>query len=143
GGIAGTHFPGWKESPLAEVVAMADVRADVLNRVADTHGVKLRYEKPEELFANREIDIIDICTPNMYHAPLAVAALEAGKHVICEKPLAPTPADIKKMIQARDKSGKLLMTAKHFRFDGSSKALKADIDSGVLGKIYRARKWIL
>jgi predicted dehydrogenase len=143
GGIAGTHFPGWKESPHAEVVAMADVRADVLNRVADTHGVKLRYEKPEELFANREIDIVDICTPNMYHAPLAIAALEAGKHVICEKPLAPTPADIRQMIAARDRSGKMLMTAQHFRFQGSAKALKAEIDTGVLGEIYHARSWML
>jgi hypothetical protein len=54
----------------------------------------------------------------MYHTEATVAALKAGKHVLCEKPLAPTPADIKKMIAARDKSGKLLMTAQHFRFDG-------------------------
>jgi predicted dehydrogenase len=143
GGIAGTHFPGWRDSPLAEVVAMADVRADVLDRVADAHDVKLRYERPEDLFANREIDIVDICTPNMYHAPLAVAALEAGKHVICEKPLAPTPADIRRMIAARDRSGKLLMTAQHFRFQGSAKALKAEIDTGILGEIYHARCWML
>jgi predicted dehydrogenase len=143
GGIAGTHFPGWKESPLAEVVALADLDRSVLSRVADAQGVKRRYEKPEELIADPEIDIVDVCTPNMYHAPLAIAALEAGKHVICEKPLAPTPADIKRMIQARDKSGKLLMTAQHFRFEGTSKALKAEIDTGVLGEIYHARSWML
>ena len=66
-----------------------------------------------------DIDIIDVCTPNMYHAPLSIAALEAGKHVICEKPLAPTPADVQRMIEARDKSGKMLMTAQHFRFAGT------------------------
>ena len=66
---------------------MADVSAEALNRVAEAQGVKRRYEKPEDLIADREIDIVDICTPNRYHAPLAVAALEAGKHVICEKPL--------------------------------------------------------
>jgi predicted dehydrogenase len=143
GGIAGTHFPGWKQSPDAEVAAMADVDAGVLNRVADAQGVTRRYSKPEELIADRQIDIVDICTPNMYHAPLAVAALEAGKHVICEKPLAPTPADIRRMIQARDKSGKLLMTAQHFRFEGTSQALKAEIDTGVLGDIYHARSWML
>jgi len=79
----------------------------------------------------------------MYHSPLAVAALQAGKHVICEKPLAPTPKDIQKMIAARDKSGKLLMTAQHFRFDGKSQALKAEIDGGALGNVYHARSWML
>jgi predicted dehydrogenase len=143
GGIAGTHFPGWRESPRAEVVAMADVVPEVLHRVADAQGVPRRYEKPEELIADPELDIVDICTPNMYHAPLAIAALEAGKHVLCEKPLAPTPEEIRQMIRARDRSGRLLMTAQHFRFQGSAKALKAEIDTGVLGEIYHARCWML
>jgi predicted dehydrogenase len=143
GGIAGTHFPGWKDSPHAEMVAFADLDEKVLNRVADAHGVELRYTNPQDLFANQDVDIVDICTPNMYHAPLAIAALNAGKHVICEKPLAPTPLDIKKMIAARDKSGKLLMTAQHFRFTGTAKSLKAEIDKGMLGSIYHARSWML
>src|SRR6185437_15359326 len=143
GGIAGTHFPGWKESPDAELVAMADLDPAALERVGKAQGVTRLYSKPEDLIADKDIDIIDICTPNMYHTPLAVAALNAGKNVICEKPLAPTPADIKKMIAARDKSGKLLMTAQHFRFEGSSRALKAELDRGVLGEIYHARSWML
>src|SRR5205809_3162092 len=64
GGIAGTHFPGWKESPDAELVALADLDRNALNRVGDAQGVKRRYEKPEELMASPDIDIIDICTPN-------------------------------------------------------------------------------
>jgi len=143
GGIAGAHFPGWKESPDAEMFAFADISKAALDRVGDAQGVKVRYEKPEDLIANPEIDIVDVCTPNMYHKPLTVAALNAGKNVICEKPLAPTPADIKEMIKARDKSGKLLMTAQHFRFQGTSKALKAEIEGGALGKIYHARCWML
>jgi predicted dehydrogenase len=143
GGIAKTHFPGWEQSPYTELVAISDIDPLVLDRVADAQGVELRYEKPEDLIANKDIDIVDICTPNMYHAPLAIAALEAGKHVLCEKPLAPTPAEVKKMIAARDKSGKLLMTAQHFRFQGTSKALKAEIDQGILGEIYHARSWML
>lgn len=143
GGIARTHFPGWIGSPDAEVIALADVNPVVLNQIADEQGVKLRYAKAEDLIANPDIDIIDICTPNMYHTPLSIAALTAGKHVICEKPLAPTTADIKKIITARNKSGKLLMTAQHFRFKGDSIALKAELDSGVLGEIYHARSWML
>ena len=122
GGIAKTHFPGWQASPLAEMAAFTDVRPDVLKRVAKEQGVKKTYDKIEDLLADKDIDIIDVCTPNMFHTPLSVAALEAGKHVICEKPLAPKPADIKKMIKARDKAKKLLMTAQHFRFDGRSEA---------------------
>ena len=143
GGIAKTHFPGWKNSPDAELVAVADVDAATVKRVADAEGISLRYDKPEDLIANKDLDIVDVCTPNAYHAPLSIKALQAGKHVICEKPLAPTPADIKKMIAARDKSGKLLMTAQHFRFEGSARALKAEIDSGVLGEVYHARSWML
>jgi predicted dehydrogenase len=143
GGIAGTHFPGWKDSPHTELVALSDMMPEVLNRVADKHDVKLRYEKTEDLINNPDIDIVDICTPNAYHAPLSIAALEAGKHVICEKPLAPTPDDIKKMIAARDKSGKMLMTAQHFRFEGKARALKAELEGGLLGDIYHARSWLL
>ncbi|MBI4025310.1 MAG: Gfo/Idh/MocA family oxidoreductase [Verrucomicrobia bacterium] len=143
GGIACTHFPGWKDSLHAEMLAFADVDAAALNRVADAQNIQLRYSNPQDLIANKDIDIVDICTPNMYHTALAIAALDAGKHVICEKPLAPTPKDIRNMIAARDKSGKLLMTAQHFRFSGSAKALKAEVDGGILGDIYHARGWML
>ncbi len=143
GGIAGTHFPGWAETPYAEVVAFGDIDKEILERVGAKQGIKRLHLDSYELIADKSIDIIDICTPNMYHMPYAVAALQAGKHVICEKPLAPDPASIKKMIAARDKSGKLLMTAQHFRFDGKSKALKAEIETGSLGDIYHARSWML
>lgn len=143
GGIAGTHFPGWKASKHAEMIAFADPVAPVLAAKAKEHGIALTYEKPEDLIANPDIDIVDICTPSAYHAPLAIAALEAGKHVICEKPLAPTPEDIDRMIAARDKSGKLLMTAQHFRFQNDTQALKREIETGVLGEVYHARSWML
>ncbi len=143
GGIAGTHFPGWKASEHAELVALADPVEPVLERVAKTQEITKTYVKPEDLIADPDIDLIDICTPSAYHAPLAIAALEAGKHVICEKPLAPTPQDINQMIEARDKSGKYLMTAQHFRFQNDTIALKREIDTGVLGDVYHARSWML
>jgi predicted dehydrogenase len=143
GGIANTHFPGWQNSPHTELVALSDVMPETLARVAKAQNVSRTYEKAEDLIADPDIDIIDVCTPSAYHAPLSIAALNAGKHVICEKPLAPTPDEVKQMIDARDKSGKLLMTAQHFRFQGSSQALKAEIDGGALGDIYHARSWML
>ena len=143
GGIARSHMPGWAASPLAEVVAGADLNEEILQTWGETHGVKKLVTDPAALFNDPDIDIIDVCTPNNYHAPLSIAALEAGKHVICEKPLAPKPADIHKMIAARDASGKLLMTAQHFRFGGASKAMKAELETGTLGDIYHARSWML
>lgn len=143
GGISRTHMPGWAASEEAEVVAGSDISNEALEQWGALHNVKRLTTNADELFSDPDIDIIDLCVPNMYHAPLAIAALEAGKHVICEKPLAPTPEDIKKMIAARDKSGKQLMTAQHFRFDGVSQAMKAEIDTGTLGDVYHARGWML
>ena len=143
GGISRTHMPGWAASEEAEVVAGSDISSEALEQWGALNNVKRLTTNADELFSDPDIDIIDLCVPNMYHAPLAIAALEAGKHVICEKPLAPTPQDIKQMIAARDKSGKLLMTAQHFRFEGVSQAMKAEIDTGTLGDVYHARGWML
>lgn len=143
GGISRTHMPGWYASEHAEVVAGSDIVPSVLETWGQTHGITRLSTDPAELFNDPDIDIIDVCTPNMYHAPLVVAALEAGKHVICEKPLAPTPDEIRQMIAARERSGKLLMTAQHFRFKGISQAMKAEIEQGALGEVYHARSWML
>jgi predicted dehydrogenase len=143
GGIARVHMPGWEASPHAEVVAGSDINPESLEAWGKQWGIRNLTTSSNELINDPDIDIIDIVTPNMYHAPLAIAAMEAGKHVICEKPLAPTPDDIRKMIEARDRTGKMLMTAQHFRFRGSSRALKAEIDAGTLGDIYHARSWML
>lgn len=143
GGIARVHMPGWATSPHTEVIAGSDISQEAVDSWADQWGVPIRTTSSAELINDPAIDIIDICTPNSYHAPLTIAALEAGKHVICEKPLAATPAEIQSMIDARNKSGKLLMTAQHFRFKGNSKAMKAEIESGALGDIYHARSWML
>jgi predicted dehydrogenase len=143
GGIARMHMPGWAASPNAEVIAGADLVPDALERWGAAWDVSRLETDSAAVINDPDIDIIDVCTPNMYHADLSIAALAAGKHVICEKPLAPTPEEIKKMIAARDRSGKLLMTAQHFRFAGVSQAMKAEIETGTLGDVYHARGWML
>lgn len=143
GGISAAHIPGWQASEHAHLAAAADLREDALKAWGQQHGVNHLTTDPQELIQDPDIDIIDICVPNNYHAPLAIAALDAGKHVICEKPLAPKPSLVRDMIAARDRSGKLLMTAQHFRFRQPSRALKAEIDSGTLGRVYHARCWML
>lgn len=101
GGIAHTHMPGWQASPDANVVAGADINPKALEKWSTDYGISHTTTDFAEILRNPDIDIVDICTPNMHHAPLAIAALEAGKHVICEKPLAPTPDEVRKMIAAR------------------------------------------
>ena len=143
GGIAGTHIPGWRASADAELVAGSDISGDVLQAWGREQEVSKLTTDAKELINDPDIDIIDVCTPSSYHAPLSIAALDAGKHVICEKPLAPTPGEIRQMIEARDRSGQQLMTAQHFRFQGSSRAMKAQLDTGIMGDIYHARSWML
>ena len=143
GGISNSHVPGWSASKHAELVAAADISEASVHAWGQRHGVTRVVTDPASVIEDADIDIIDICTPNMVHTDLVVAALQAGKHVICENPLAPKPDDIRRMIEARDRSGRLLMTAQHFRFEGTSKALKQEIDTGTLGNIYHARSWML
>ena len=143
GGIARSHMPGWAASEDAEVVAGGDISEAALQAWGAQFGVARLETDVAALINDPDIDIIDVCTPNNYHAPLSIAALEAGKHVICEKPLAPTPDAIRKMIDARDRSGKTLMTAQHFRFRGDSRACKTEIERGALGDVYHARSWML
>jgi predicted dehydrogenase len=143
GGIANLHAGGWKASEHAELVAGCDINPAVFQRWKTEHGLKNLTTNVDEIIDNPELDIIDICSPNNFHAPQTIAALDAGKHVLCEKPLAPTVAEIRQMIAARDRAGKLLMTGHHFRFTGTARALKAEIDAGSLGDIYHARAWWL
>jgi predicted dehydrogenase len=143
GGIAKTHMPGWAASPHTEVIAACDIYEPAVTKFGADWKIDRLTTNARDIINDPDIQIIDVCTPNMYHAELAIAAMEAGKHVICEKPLAPTPAEVCAMIEARDRTGRLLMTAQHFRFRGSSKAMKAEIQTGALGDVYHARSWML
>lgn len=143
GGIARAHMPGWAASTHAEVVAGCDINPLALQQWGRDFGIQQLSTNPDDIINDPDIDIIDISTPNAYHAAQTIAALEAGKHVMCEKPLAPTAAEIEKMIEIRDKTGKMLMTAQHHRFSNDARALKREIDNGQLGEIYHARVWAL
>ncbi len=79
GGIAKTHMPGWAASELAEVVAGSDVVAPILEQWGERNGVAKLSTNAAEIINDPDIDIIDVCTPNMYHTELVIAALEAGK----------------------------------------------------------------
>jgi len=139
GGIGRYHIRLWQELPTAEVVGVFDPDAKAAREAAERYGVKRIYGALAEAVGDPKVDLVDICSPNMFHREGVVAALEAGKHCLCEKPLAVTPAEIEAMIAARDRSGKLLMTAQHLRFEQRSQALKRLIDAGRLGDVYYTR----
>lgn len=144
GGIArDQHLPAWANVPFAEVTAAADVAEAALNQVADSFAIRRRFVDWLPLVELDDLDIIDICTPNRTHTSIALAALAAGKHVLCEKPLATTTSEVQHLAGAASKAGKLLMTAQHWRFEPAAVQLKALIDAGTIGDIYYARAQFL
>ena len=101
------------------------------------------YTDFNELLANADVDAVDICTPNYWHSRIAVAALEAGKHVFCEKPDAVSPEEVLKMKAAAENSGKVLMVMRNNRFTEASVYAKDYIAQGKAGSIYAGRcGWI-
>ena len=147
GGISAIHLDGWKRlNPDCRIVACADPIEERRNERGVLASVPADRRFPyltDLLKAGVELDAVDICTNNRFHAPIAIEALNAGLHVLCEKPLALNPAEVRDMIAARDRSGKLLMTAQHMRFQNDSAHLKEYLKTGVMGEIYYARAQFL
>jgi predicted dehydrogenase len=141
GQIGKAHLRNYANMPDVELVAVCDIREDEAKRVAEMHNVPRVLTDYKKLLKMDDIDSVDVCLHNQLHAPVSIAALEAGKHVYCEKPIAPTGKEARAMLAARDKAGKILMVQCGTIFSAESRAAKAMIDSGALGSIYLARTW--
>lgn len=143
GGIAeGKHFPALShQSSRAEMVAFCDLIPERAEKAAKQYGTPDArvYTDYRELLAEKEIEVVHVLTPNVSHCELTVAALEAGKHVMCEKPMAATTSDAQKMLDAQKKSGKLLTIGYQNRYRQDSQVLKKMCEAGQLGEIYYAR----
>jgi predicted dehydrogenase len=140
GGIASAqHLPHWHSCPHAEIVALADTNAEVLAKIADHYGVKRTFQDWRELVDCADIDVVDVATPNRFHAPMTLAALQAGKHVLCEKPIAVNAAEAQQMVDLSQKVGRLLMVNHVFRFSRSLQQLLALTSGGRLGNVYYLR----
>ncbi|MBB3127509.1 putative dehydrogenase [Paenibacillus rhizosphaerae] len=139
GGIAnGKHMPSLKKQPQAEMVAFCDIvqeRAEKAAAEFGAEGAKV-YTDFRELLKDASIDVIHVCTPNDSHSVISVAALEAGKHVMCEKPMAKTAAEAKEMVDAAKRTGKKLTIGYQNRFRNDSQYLKELCENGELGDIY-------
>ena len=119
-----------------KVVALCDLNQERMGTVADEFGIERRVTDFDDVLAMDDIDIIDVCTPPMLHHPMVMAALKAGKHVICEKPLVGSLAQVDEvMAQEKISKGKL-MPVFQYRFGDGIEQAKAIIDAGLAGKAY-------
>jgi predicted dehydrogenase len=138
-GIGAIHLAAYAQLPDVEIVALAGLDDDRVRRVAAEYNVPRSYREYEQLLAAPDIDAVSICLPNALHAPVSIAALRAGKHVLVEKPLARTPDEGREIVAAAREHDRVLMVSFDKRFRGDVQWIKQYIDSGGVGKIYYAK----
>ncbi|MBT9146010.1 MAG: 1,5-anhydro-D-fructose reductase [candidate division WS2 bacterium] len=139
-GVGYLHIKGYMSHPMAEVVAVSDTNPKRLEeRGKKELKIPSLYLSAEEMLAKEKLDIVSIATPNIFHKPLTIAALKAGCHVLCEKPLATNAKDAKEMVMAAKSMKKRLAINFTYRFCSQAMAMKREIEKGTMGNIYFAR----
>jgi predicted dehydrogenase len=133
------HLPGLALCPEARVVALCDTNPAVLEKASRDTGVKAAFSKYEDLLAHPDVSAVIIATPNVFHAPIAMAAIAAGKHVLCEKPIAMNHAEALAMAAAADKANVRHMTAFTYRFVPAMNYMAHLVKSGFIGQPYHFR----
>jgi predicted dehydrogenase len=141
GQIANNHLRAYKDIPEAKIVAVSDLFPEKVEYAKQTYGIADGYVDYREILARDDIDAVDICVHNNKHAPLAIEALKAGKHVYCEKPMAGTYRDALNMMEAARETGKMLHIQMGTIYNPETRAAKRLIDEGELGKLYYARSF--
>ena len=139
GGISRAHARGYLQIPdEARIVGVADILEERAQAAAQEWGAAYAFGDYRELLALAEVDAVSVCTYTKAHCEPTVAALQAGKHVIVEKPMAATAAEAYRMVEAQRVSGQILMVGMKWRFMPEIQAAKAFIEAGNLGQIYYA-----
>jgi predicted dehydrogenase len=133
------HLPGLALCPDARVVALCDANRVTLEKAASDTGIRMISTQYEEIVSRDDVTAVIIATPNVYHKPIALAAIAHGKHVLCEKPLAMTHEDAQEMADAADAADVRHMTAFTYRFVPAMRYLTHLVDSGDLGEVYHYR----
>jgi predicted dehydrogenase len=137
----GKHISSLKQHPHARLVAICDcdpARMDQAEKQFELRGIK-KYEDYRDLCSDPSIDVVHICTPNVLHYEMTMAALKNGKHVHCEKPLATRSDHAIEMVETARKAGKRLTIGHQRRFFSSVQYMKSLVDKGELGEIYYAK----
>jgi predicted dehydrogenase len=137
-GISGQHLAAYRKLDRARIVAICDRNEELGRKVAAEYGAKF-FTEPEEMLALPELDIVDICSPDFVHCEHAVKAAEAGKHVLCEKPLCMSLAEAEQIRAAVEKSGVVFMVAQVKRWFPSLRKMRDIVRSGAIGKPVFAR----
>jgi predicted dehydrogenase len=144
GGIwHGAHATPWLEHEQVNIVAVCDIQKSKAEKFAQAHDIDHIFEDYTQVLKLDEVEVVDICTSNKFHSEIAVAALEAGKHVFCEKPDAINAGEAQRMADAAKASGKTLMVMRNNRFRPETQFLKRYTDAGQMGDLYTGRcGWI-
>ena len=139
-GYAGEqHLKNFVKMPNVEAVALAGLEEERLARLGGQYGVANLYRSWENLVARDDLDVVSIGAPNHLHAPIAIAALRGGKHVLCEKPLARTGVEAEGIVRAAKEADRAVHIAFTQRERGDVQALKRHVEEGNLGRIYHAK----
>ncbi|MBC7765593.1 MAG: Gfo/Idh/MocA family oxidoreductase [Hyphomonadaceae bacterium] len=142
GGIANNkHLPGLKSCENILLVAFCDIVIDRAQKAKEEYGTEDAkvYTDYRELLEDKSIDVVHVLTPNISHAEISIAAMEADKHVMCEKPMAKTSKEARAMVEAQKKTGKLLTIGYQNRFRADSTYLKSVCEHNELGDVYFAK----
>ncbi len=139
GSISASHIKSYLKNDKVEVYALCDINKDRVEAAGKEYGIKRTYTDMDEMLKLKEIDAVSVCTWNSAHAPCTIAALNAGKHVLCEKPMAISAQEAKTMEETAIKNGKLLMIGFVRRFGNDCTVLKDFINKDFLGDIYYAK----
>ena len=132
------HIPEYAENPYAELAAFYDLNTQRAAELAAQYGGKA-YESAEAMLADPAIDAVSVCVANHAHAPITIAALKAGKHVLCEKPMATTLEECEEMVRTAHEAGKFLMIGHNQRLAKAHAVAKELIDQGMIGRIITFR----
>ncbi|MCH2174558.1 MAG: Gfo/Idh/MocA family oxidoreductase [Lentisphaeria bacterium] len=138
-GITQHTLSGVKDDPRLNIQAFVDLNEEKLKETADKWGATGRYQDAYEMIDKEDLDIVYVATPNKFHAPISIYALENGAHVFCEKPMAINAKEAKEMQNVADRVGKRIMINHSFRFTEQAWQLKKEVDSGTFGDIYFGR----
>lgn len=139
GSIAETHIHAYTVNKETELYAFCDIDKERLEYMGKKYGVTRLYTDYNEMLKLEEIDAVSVCTWNCAHAAATIASLKAGKHVLCEKPMAMNAREAEEMKKAADESGKLLMIGFVRRHGNDCRILKEFIDTDYLGEIYYSK----
>lgn len=142
GGIAnGKHLPSLKKLEQVEMVAFCDIEIKKAEKAAIEYGTPeaVVYKNYKQLLEDESIDVVHVLTPNISHAEISIASMEAGKHVMCEKPMAKTSEEAKLMVETAERTGKKLTIGYNNRFRPDSQYLHNVCKQGDLGEVYYAR----